>query len=143
MRARLVVPAAVRATVVLAFGACVAASALFLAACRPGRARALPEESCADECREVARQCTARQCIRGCNLGLDKIIERETHTMLACVAARADLCEDSVWAECAVQTGVHADGGPPQPPPPGDPSDEDEEPAPKPRSEDDDDFLGD
>jgi hypothetical protein len=51
---------------------------------------------------------------------LDRIIERETHHVIACVARQTRRCADVVWAECAANIGAHADGGPPGPPPPAD-----------------------
>jgi hypothetical protein len=51
---------------------------------------------------------------------LDRIIERESDHVIACVASRARRCTDVVWADCASHIGVHADGGPPGPPPPPD-----------------------
>jgi hypothetical protein len=77
--------------------------------------------------------CSPRECRRGCNLVVDRIIQREGDRVLACVARavaaaqrEAPACGDRAWARCAVLLGPYADGGPPAPPPPRDDVFEDE-----------------
>jgi hypothetical protein len=53
---------------------------------------------------------------------LDKLVEREGVSVLACVA-RAPRCGDMTFAECAARSGPYADGGPAPPRPPSDDDD--------------------
>ena len=90
-----------------------------LAACQASSAPRSPEETCAAACTGRAPRCTHDQCLVGCNLALDRIIEHEMNTVLDCVAKNeARACDDPLWAHCATDIGPHADGGPPAPPPP-------------------------
>jgi len=74
---------------------------------------------CQASCEKKAdRHCSSAECYRGCELILDRIIERESDNVIACVARHPRRCSDVVWADCASRVGVHADGGPPGPPPP-------------------------
>lgn len=76
-------------------------------------------ERCALECqRKAARSCSQRECVRGCEFILDRLVENEGAGVIACVGRTPRRCTDVVWAECAARVGVHADGGPPAPPPP-------------------------
>ena len=75
---------------------------------------------CAEACGGRAKRCSAHECHRGCTFVLDRLVENEGEHVLACVAASADKCDDTLWANCAVRVGEHADGGPPAPPPPPD-----------------------
>jgi hypothetical protein len=84
-----------------------------------------PEETCVAACRARAPGCDARQCGRGCNLVLDRIVEHEGDAVIACVAAGPAACDDRSFARCAARVGPHADGGPPPPPPPSDGLDDD------------------
>ncbi|MCL2723952.1 MAG: hypothetical protein FWD69_05885 [Polyangiaceae bacterium] len=78
-----------------------------------------PVAECVKKCSDVAAsQCSSAECERGCEFILDRVVERETNQVLACVARGPRRCGDVVWAHCAVHVGVHADGGPPAPPPP-------------------------
>jgi hypothetical protein len=113
-----------------------AASALFLAlgfvfALAPvtlapllGCGRALepankPIDGCVRSCSaKASRQCSEAECRRGCEFILDRIVEKESENVLACIAHTSRRCTDVVWADCATRIGVHADGGPPAPPPP-------------------------
>ena len=80
-----------------------------------------PIDNCIAACeKKAARQCSSDECARGCEFILDRLVEREGDTVLACVGRSARRCSDVVWADCAVRVGVHADGGPPAPPPPPD-----------------------
>lgn len=88
-----------------------------LAACKGNDVPRTPEEVCRSGCEARAKQCSDDDCAIGCNLSLDRLIERETDHVLACVA-RAKDCNDARWAECATLVGAHADGGPAAPPPP-------------------------
>ncbi|MEI7894194.1 MAG: hypothetical protein WCI05_13960 [Myxococcales bacterium] len=90
---------------------------LLLAACRAKGAPRTPEETCASACTARVARCGAEECARGCNFILDRLVEREMDTVLACVA-KTSACDDPAWAKCAVLVGVHLDGGPPPPPPP-------------------------
>ena len=95
------------------------AVALAAAACLAKAPPSTVEDTCAVACTSKAPGCTNTQCVRGCNLTIDRIAEHEEDHVLDCVA-RARVCEDAVWASCATLIGVHADGGPPAPPPPQD-----------------------
>jgi hypothetical protein len=90
-----------------------------------------PVDACAKKCDErVSQKCSESECRRGCEFILDRLVEKETDSVLACIAhgppvARdahgvesAQGCADPLWATCAAHVGVHADGGPPPPPPP-------------------------
>jgi hypothetical protein len=93
---------------------------LFAVAC--GRALE-PANRTIDRCRHsceqhASKQCSENECERGCEFILDRIVERESDKVVACVARGSRRCSDVVWADCAVRVGVHADGGPPPPPPP-------------------------
>lgn len=78
-------------------------------------------DGCIKRCTQKAsRNCSEGECERGCEMILDRIIERESHHVIACVARQSRRCADVVWAECASNIGAHADGGPPAPPPPAD-----------------------
>ncbi len=90
-----------------------------LAACRALEPTNGPIDTCARSCKaKASRQCSADECDRGCELILDRIIERESELVITCVARSARRCSDLVWADCAAHVGIHADGGPPGPPPP-------------------------
>lgn len=69
---------------------------------------------------KAQRNCSEAECNRGCEMVLDRLVERETENVVSCVARRPRRCTDIVWAECAAMIGPHADGGPPAPPPPAD-----------------------
>jgi hypothetical protein len=76
-------------------------------------------DTCVRTCRQRAeRQCSLSECERGCEFVLDRIIEKESDNVIACVARHARRCTDVVWADCAARIGAHADGGPPAPLPP-------------------------
>src|SRR5688572_29172079 len=78
-----------------------------------------PLDTCRRSCgKRAKRQCSEAQCERGCEMILDRLIEREGETVIGCVARSPRICTDVVWADCAAQVGLHADGGPPGPPPP-------------------------
>lgn len=88
-------------------------------ACRAVEPTNRPVEACMASCaKRASRQCSEAECNRGCELVLDRLIERETETVVRCVARGNRRCTDVVWAECAAHVGPHADGGPPAPPPP-------------------------
>lgn len=76
-------------------------------------------ETCTRECeKKAARSCSERECVRGCEFVLDRLVEKEGSHVVACVAKTPRRCTDVVWADCAARIGAHADGGPPAPPPP-------------------------
>jgi hypothetical protein len=81
-----------------------------------------PEGRCTDACVAKAHACTAAQCARGCQLVLDKLVEREGARILSCVARAApgkpSTCNEMTFADCAARTGPNADGGPLPPRPP-------------------------
>ncbi len=79
-----------------------------------------PEPDCEARCAARATACREDECRRGCNLILDRLVERLGEPIVACVAGSRSRCDDRVWAACAVRVGPHADGGPPAPPPPDD-----------------------
>ena len=75
-------------------------------------------DGCVRSCTvRASRQCSLPECERGCELILDRILEKESDNVLACVARTQRRCSDVVWADCATRIGVHADGGPPVTPP--------------------------
>lgn len=78
-----------------------------------------PIETCKRSCwAKAGRQCSIEKCERGCEMILDRILEREGEHVISCVGRQSRGCGDVVWAECAAHIGPHADGGPPGPPPP-------------------------
>ena len=78
-----------------------------------------PVDACVASCnKRASRQCSEGECNRGCEFILDRLVEKETNNVIACVAKNQRRCTDVVWADCAVRIGVHADGGPPAPGPP-------------------------
>lgn len=78
-----------------------------------------PLDHCRRSCESRAKkQCTESQCERGCEMILDRLVEREGENVIGCVASSPRRCTDVVWADCAARVGAHADGGPPGPPPP-------------------------
>lgn len=96
-------------------------AALALASCHGLSPSHTPLDACRRSCASKAeRQCTGSQCERGCEMILDRVVEREGDNVIACVAASPRRCTDVVWADCAAHVGPHADGGPPGPPPPAD-----------------------
>jgi hypothetical protein len=108
----------------MAFARCICLLVVLIAAplaCRALEPSNRPIDTCRSSCETKAkRQCTDVQCERGCEMILDRIIERESERVIACVASSVRRCTDVVWADCAARVGVHADGGPPGPPPPPD-----------------------
>jgi hypothetical protein len=75
-----------------------------------------PVDTCVRSCvSRASRQCSEDECARGCEFILDRIVEKESEHVLACVARTPRRCTDVVWADCAARIGVHADGGPPAP----------------------------
>jgi len=89
-----------------------------------------PEEKCVHACEARASRCTHHQCVRGCNFVLDRLVQHEGPTVIACVArtTQANIaCDDHTWATCGTRIGLYADGGPPAPPPSRDDDDEEEE----------------
>jgi hypothetical protein len=92
-----------------------------IVACRAMEPTNKAIDGCIKRCSEKAsRNGSDGECERGCEMILDRIIERESHHVIACVARQTRRCADVVWAECAANIGAHADGGPPGPPPPAD-----------------------
>ncbi len=104
---------------VLARIACLAALAFTLVACRALEPTNRPVDTCIKACTaRAARSCSESECNRGCEMILDRLVEKETDTVVGCVARRPRRCTDVVWAECAAMVGPHLDGGPPGPSPP-------------------------
>jgi hypothetical protein len=78
-----------------------------------------PVDGCVRSCTaHLSRQCSLAECERGCEFILDRILEKESENVLACIARSPRRCTDVVWADCAAKIGIHADGGPPEAPPP-------------------------
>ena len=89
------------------------------ASCRVLEPSNKPLDACRRSCESKAKKQSAdHECERGCELILDRLVEREGERVIACVAASPRRCTDVVWADCAARVGPHADGGPPGPPPP-------------------------
>ena len=75
-----------------------------------------PNDACRNRCDEKASaRCSHAECVRGCEMSLDRIVEHEANNVIACVARSTRGCSDTVWAECSARIGGHADGGPPPP----------------------------
>ncbi len=75
------------------------------------------EARCTARCLDEASRCAPTSCERGCRFVLDRLVEHEGATVLACVArsTREQCASDSTWARCAVELGPYVDGGPPPP----------------------------
>jgi hypothetical protein len=86
------------------------------------------EASCVAACSAQAKNCSHHACARGCNFVLDRLVQHEQPTILACVAAAHPRCDDRVWARCGTRLGLYADGGPPAPAPPSTDEPDDEGP---------------
>jgi len=83
---------------------------LSLSACPESNVR--PDLKCADECNvQLAATCKPHDCERGCAFVLDRLVENEQATVLACMKPK-NTCDDPTWADCAVRVGPHVDGGP-------------------------------
>lgn len=75
---------------------------------------ATPEARCEAKCAARAQgRCAEKECERGCAFVLDRIVEREDDTVLACMSGGKGPCDDAAWAQCAAAVGVHASGAPP------------------------------
>jgi hypothetical protein len=75
-----------------------------------------PDVACADECKvQLTASCSPHECERGCAFVLDRLVEHEQGTVLACMKGKK-VCDDATWAECAARVGPHVDGGPGVPP---------------------------
>ena len=110
-----------RVLIVAAIVSTALAVSLSSASCRVFEPSNKPIDACRRSCESKAkRQCTDNQCERGCEMILDRLVEREGENVIACVVASPRRCTDVVWADCAAHVGPHADGGPPAPPPPDD-----------------------
>ncbi len=82
-----------------------------LSACREIAAPPGPELACVEACQNAIDHCNNNGCGRGCNLVLDRLVERERAQVFACVSA-AKTCSDSTWAACGTHIGNYVDGGP-------------------------------
>jgi hypothetical protein len=92
---------------------------VLLSACRAVEPSNKPVDFCIDACeKRASKQCSSSECNRGCEFVLDRLVERETETVISCISRTPRRCTDVVWAECAASVGPHIDGGPPAPPPP-------------------------
>ncbi len=93
--------------------ACVLALLALVPACQPTNATPGAEARCTSRCIDKAPRCAPDSCERGCRFVLDRLVEHEGATILACVAkSTAEQCAaDSTWARCAVELGPYADGG--------------------------------
>jgi hypothetical protein len=75
-------------------------------------------DGCVKHCKErLSAHCSESECYRGCEFILDRILEKESDNVLACIARTSRRCSDVVWADCGAKIGIHADGGPPVAPP--------------------------
>ncbi len=87
-----------------------------LAACRAVEPTNKPVDTCQRTCEaRASRQCSSSECERGCEFILDRLVEKETDNVIACVSRTPRRCTDVVWADCAARIGPHLDGGPPAP----------------------------
>ncbi len=90
--------------------------ALALLACHSMAPPNGPSDVCERRCEaRASAPCSHAECVRGCEMILDRVVEREGDRVIACVARSTRGCNDTVWAECAVRVGSNADGGPPPP----------------------------
>jgi hypothetical protein len=102
---------AISAVWVTALMACVS-----VGACTPADSPR-PVGACTDACNaRASAHCSEHDCARGCTFVLDRLVEHEQEAILSCVSRTKAACDDALWAYCAVNIGVHADGGPPAPP---------------------------
>jgi len=85
-------------------------------ACQVPSSPPRPDDLCIQACTRTIARCDLVGCTRGCQLSLDRLVEREGDHVLACVRASSASCDDALWASCAARIGPHADGGPPAPP---------------------------
>lgn len=75
-----------------------------------------PNQACQSRCTTLAAErCSQAECVRGCEMILDRTVEHESDRVIACMARSTRGCGDVVWAECAARIGGNADGGPPPP----------------------------
>lgn len=73
------------------------------ASCRVFEPSNKPIDGCRRSCEAKAkRQCTDAQCERGCELILDRLVEREGENVIACVASSPRRCTDVVWADLSL-----------------------------------------
>ncbi len=118
----------VRAAIGASFALISCLASTWLGACTPETPPTGPELTCVKACETRVDGCSPRDCRRGCNLVVDRLVQHEGDHVLACVAraaagpvaANERACGDRAWAHCAIRIGPYADGGPPAPPPPGD-----------------------
>lgn len=96
--------------------ACLVALVVTAASCHSLAPPNGPDSSCQRACHDrLGHLCNATQCERGCHLILDRVIEHESDTVLACLAKSTRECSETVWSECAARIGPRTDGGPPAP----------------------------
>jgi hypothetical protein len=90
---------------------------VLLAACSPTNPTPGAEARCTSRCLDTAKSCAPSSCERGCRFVLDRLVEHEGASILACVArSTTEQCaNDATWARCAVEVGPYVDGGPPPP----------------------------
>jgi hypothetical protein len=99
----------------------VAIAVVLAGGCRPASSAKPTDvvDACTEACEaQAAKHCSEHDCERGCMFVLDRLVEHEQKSVLACVSSASGACDDALWARCAVYLGSHADGGPPPPPPP-------------------------
>jgi hypothetical protein len=83
---------------------------LLASGCRALDATNHVDLGCLDACRAELPSCERVQCERGCTLMNDRIVERQTQTVLACMK-KAKTCSDPEFAACAARVGPFVDGG--------------------------------
>src|SRR5580658_6273985 len=77
--------------------------------CGPETPPTGPEQTCVKACETRVAACSPRDCRRGCNIVVDRLVERQGDHVLACVARAASAapapgeraCGDRAWAGCA------------------------------------------
>jgi hypothetical protein len=75
-----------------------------------------PRSTCEASCRaHASTTCSRSECVRGCEMILDRTVEHEGDQVISCMARSTRGCSDTVWAECAARVGPRVDGGPPAP----------------------------
>jgi hypothetical protein len=96
------------------------AAPIFLSvdACRPVAPTDELNRQCVNACeKQVPVPCDDAACERGCRIILDRVVEREIATVLACIQSEKKGCRDAQWASCGASV-PYRDGGPPPPLPP-------------------------
>jgi hypothetical protein len=100
------------------FFAFIALTFVVVSACRPVAPTDELNRQCVTACaKQSLAACDDTGCERGCRIILDRVVEREVATVLACIQTENKGCRDAQWASCGAKV-PYRDGGPPAPLPP-------------------------